>query len=215
MKVQSPTVTAIFVAACVAAPLAQALDAAAERAERDRIKTEQDRVEVVFVARERECRQRFVVTPCLDQARRDRRESLERLRQQQEVLDEAQRKKRAAQRIDEIRTKVSGEEEKQREAAVREPPRKEKQRTEVMTRSSPVQTAPHASAASGVASGGSQSSPARSVSLERKRMADYERRQQEAKAHKEAVEQRNAERAASGKPPAKGLPAPGAASATH
>lgn len=215
MNVLSPMVAAILAAACFVTPLAQALDAATERAERDRIKAGRDRAEAAYVARERECRQRFVVTPCLDQARRDRRESFERLRQQQEVLDEAQRKQRAAQRIDEIRTKVSVEEAKQREAASHDR-RKEMERPEVMATSSPSQAAPSATAASGVTEATSQPSlAARSASLEREHVADYERRQREAKAHKEAVERRNAERLATGRPPARGLPVPDAASAAY
>ena len=120
---------ATLVASAFVAPTSYAFDAAAERAERDRIKSERDQAEAAYRTRELECRQRFVVTPCLDQARRDRRQTMDRLRQQQEVLDEAQRKQRAAQRVGEIQTKVSGDEARQREAEARER-RKEKQRVE-------------------------------------------------------------------------------------
>jgi len=129
--------------------------------------------------------------------------------------DEAQRKQRAAQRIDEIRTKVSGDAAKLREAAARDR-HKEVERAELMATSLPSQGTSSASAASGVDGATSQPSPAaHSASLERKHLADYEKRQRDAKAHKEAVERRNADRAATGKPPARGLPVPDAASAAY
>jgi len=215
MNVLSPMVAAMLATACLGTSSAHALDAATERAERDRIKAERNQAEAAYLTRERECRQRFVVTPCVDQARRDRRQSLERLRQQQEMLDEGQRKQRAAQRIDEIRTKVSGEDAKLRDAASRDR-HKEAERAELRATSLPSQGTSSASAASGVDGGTSHPSPAsHSASLEHKHLADYEKRQREAKAHKEAVERRNADRAATGKPPAKGLPVPDAASAAY
>src|SRR5947207_14324881 len=98
---------------------AWAISPADDAAERQRIAAEQAEVEKAYAAREAECRRRFIVTSCLDAARRDRREAVERLRQQEVVLDEAQRKQRAAQRIEEIRSKVSADDIKQREAEAR------------------------------------------------------------------------------------------------
>ena len=46
-----------------------------------------------------------MVSDCLEQARRERRESMERLRYQDVILDEAQRKQRAVQRMQNIRSK--------------------------------------------------------------------------------------------------------------
>jgi colicin import membrane protein len=219
MKLQC-SAAAAFLAACAFACMpAHAFDAAGERAEHDRIKLEREQAEAAYQTQERECRQRFVVTPCLDQAKRDRRQAMDRLRQQQEVLDEAQRKQRAAQRIDEIRAKVSGDEAKQREAMARER-RKEKQRAEAAAAaaSNPVSEAAGASSAASSAEAGRAhvpSSSAKSSADEAKHLADYERRQHEAQAHKDAVARRNAERAATGKPAAKGLPTPGSAPASH
>jgi len=213
MKAASSLVVAVFSALTFAVPAAHALDAASERIERDRIKAEREQAEAAFMTREHECRQRFVVTPCLDGARRDRRQTLERLRQQQEVLDEAQRKQRAAQRIDDIRTKVSGDDAKQREAIARQR-RKEAQQAEFNARlaeqAASAASAPPAQEAPASAAVASQALPARDVpsSDRTKNVADYERRQQEAQAHKQAVERRNAERARSTKTPVKGLPIP-------
>lgn len=217
MNVISPMAAAVLAALAFVAPATHAVDAAAERAERERINLERDQAEAAYKAREQQCRQRFVVTPCVDQARHDRRQTMERLREQQAVLDEVQRKQRAAQRIDDIRTKVSGGDAKQREAMAQQQ-RRVRQRAQAAASAAPEAAASDVaqaeSAASLVATTPTRTVPARvnSSAEEAKHVADYERRQQEAKAHKEAVARRNAERAASGKTPAKGLPTPAGAS---
>jgi colicin import membrane protein len=185
---------------------AEALDAAAERVERQRIAAERAEIDKAYAAREAECHQRFVVTSCLDAARRDRREALERLRHQQVLLDEAQRKQRAAQRIDEIRAKVSSDEAKRREAEVRARERD----TRLQKQAARVQAAASVPAAPQAPASAAPAKPAKTPNA--KRVSDYEKRQAEAKAHRAAVERRNAERAAKGEP-AKPLPVPSAASA--
>ena len=87
---------------------ANAAAAAADdsRAERDRIAREREEVKLRYAEREGECRQRFVVTACVDAARTERREALDHLDEQQRVLDEAQRKRRAAERMERIRGKI-------------------------------------------------------------------------------------------------------------
>jgi len=215
MKI-GPVVAAVFFTALVPALApAHAMDAASERAERDRLKTERDQAEAAYVTRERECREKFVVTSCIEQARRDRRQTLERLRQQQAVLDEAQRKQRAAQRVDEIRTKVSSEDAKQRERAGTE----RRQRVEA---ASPSASAASAEASSPTAIVVSEppsalarpaSANASAMEVHARKEAAYEKRLEEAREHRAQVERRNAEKAASGKAPAKGLPTPTSASA--
>ena len=219
MKIFSGLASAVLAATASFCCVAHAFDAAAERAERDRIKSERDQAEATFRARELECRQRFVVTPCLDQARRDRRQTMDRLRQQQEVLDEAQRKQRAALRVGEIQTKVSGDEARQREAEARER-RKEKQRLEAAASASAASAAEVSQPASAASAAPAPKPQAhtphpKAANDEAKRVADYERRQQEAQAHRDAVARRNAERATAGKVPSKGLPTPQGASAAH
>lgn len=191
---------------------AGALSPAEQKAELARIAREREQVQARFAERERDCRQRFVVTPCIEDARRERRAGLERLRRQEEVIDEAQRKQRAAERIDEIRAKVSAEEAKRRETVVRER-RKDKERREAAERSSSA-----ASSASASASASAESAPAAPAekptdTAERARkIAEYERRQEEARIHREEVERRNAQRAAEGRKPAAPLPLPQPAS---
>ena len=186
----------VILAALGASP-ACALSPAEEKAEMARIGREREQVQARFAERERECKQRFVVTRCIEEARRERRASLERLRRQEEVIDEAQRKQRAAERIDEIRAKVSADEAKRREAGVRDR-RKDKARKESPDRSP--------SAASGA------SAPSRVTNTDTgeaaRKIAEYERRQEEARRHREEVERRNAQRAAEGRKPAAPLPLP-------
>jgi hypothetical protein len=179
-------------------PLASAFNADEERVERARIESERSQVQAAFMARERECRQRFVVTSCVDRARRDRREAMERLRLRQEVLDEAQRKQRAAQRMDDVRSKRSGEDARHQAPVVQE------------------RRARHRDGATPVAAPAAVASAASGAALrpdEEARSAEYEKRQQEAREHRAAVERRNAARAAGGKAPVKPLPVPQAASA--
>lgn len=96
---------------------AAALTAEEERDERERIRLERVAVDAVYVARERECRTRFAVTSCLDDAKRERRQALDRLRRQEALLDETRRKERAAKRMEEIRAKTA-----QSDAQRRKPP---------------------------------------------------------------------------------------------
>ncbi|HJV62166.1 MAG TPA: hypothetical protein VJ743_14555 [Albitalea sp.] len=201
---------ALFLCA-LAAPGAFAFSPDEERAERARIQAERSQVQAAYEQRERECRQRFVVTSCIDAARRDRRQALERLRQQQELLDEAQRKQRAAQRIDDIRAKVSGEEAQQRDATAKA---RQRERERVAAASAPA-----SSPLRGPEAGQGRVEPSsvlpgakahRSAEDEARHAAEYEKRQREAEAHRQAVERRNASRR---KPPAKPLPMPDAVSA--
>jgi colicin import membrane protein len=189
----------LFMVAVSGLPSAFAIDAAQERAERERIKSERAQAEAAFASREKACRERFVVTSCVEDARRDRRQALERLRLQQEVMDQAQRKQRAAERMEDIRNKVSDNDARQRDATAPDP-RREKKPAEMPARASSTREAPGHGAAASAPPAGEEAA---------RRRADYDKRQQEAKAHREAVERRNAERAAKGKVPAKPLPVPG------
>src|SRR4051812_43403834 len=204
-----PLVLMLLLSSVTAAP-AWAISAADEAAERRRIAIEQAQVEQAYAAREAECRTRFVVTSCIDAARHDRREAMEKLRQQEVVLDEAQRKQRAAQRIEEIRAKVSADEGKRREAEARVQTRDAKRAEEAEAAAvAAVAASPTAAAVS---------SPARGRVARVKRPVDtaqaasaYDKRQRDAQEHRAAVERRNVERAAKSKT-ARPLPAPSGAS---
>ncbi len=74
-------------------------DAAAER---QRIAAARSGVEARFAAEEAACRSRFVVTPCVDDVRARQREALAGLRYQELRLDDAERKRRASERLQSI-----------------------------------------------------------------------------------------------------------------
>lgn len=93
-------------AACVltlllAAPvLAQDRDAERVReAERARIATERAAVDARFAERKKECNAVFAVTDCVDKATRQRNAAMADLRRQERVLNDAERREKAAERL--------------------------------------------------------------------------------------------------------------------
>ena len=175
-----------------------------DRLDRERIATERTAVETAFSARERECQTRFIVTSCVEKARLDRRDALAQLRRQDAVLDEAQRRQRAAQRVEAIRTKISNEEARQPKPSTRE-------RGNLAPKPAPAITgkARHADAAS-------RALPAASEADRRgpqgsNKAAAFEARKQASQAHRDAVARRNAQKSAKAEKAA--LPLPSAASA--
>jgi colicin import membrane protein len=172
---------------------------ASDQAERDRIQHERGAVQQAYTERERECQTRFSVTACIDAARRDQREALARLRSEQNLLEESQRKQRAADRAAAIRRKVSDQEERDREAVA---PMRREAVPRAATASAPLRTA-----------AGSTPAPASAADrsgAEARSRARFDARQLEAQAHREAVERRNAQRASTDKPLSAPLPVPGA-----
>lgn len=171
-----------------------------DREERARIARERGEATQRFQQRQRECEQRFAVTACVDEARAEHRQALLRLRGQESVLDEAERKRRAAQRMAAIREKVSAE--AARDASPR-PARPAPAMNVVTPRAKPA--AP--SAASRPAS--AASAPDRSAQEARSRER-FERRQREAQAHRDQAARRQAERASGAKAVVPPLPDPAA-----
>lgn len=182
-------------------------DAAAER---QRIAQERAAAEAAHAARVAECEQRFVVTPCVNTAQRELRETQDKLRQQQVMLDEAQRRQRAALRIEAIRRKVAADEQAPRPPVV----------SGAASANLTLRAQPPRAAAS--ASRTRQAVPLepgqRAVSAAlpaRERTSRQAQKQAEMKAHREDVARREAARRASGKPLAAPLPVPRAASAAR
>ena len=91
-----------FLALLLAGSGAQAQDAATERR---RIDAERRQIEARFSAEDAACRQRFEVTSCVDEVKARRREALAGLRQQELLLADAERRKRAAARMQAIEVK--------------------------------------------------------------------------------------------------------------
>lgn len=167
---------------------ADGIDAAAQR---ERIARERAQVEAAYRSEAARCAGQFSVTACVDRARSTRRAAIERLDHERAVLDDMERKRRAAERMRRIQDKL-------RAAETRPPPQ---------VHAIPRSTKAVRSAASASAP---PAEPAASTATARTAEAAYEERQREAAAHREAVERRNAERAAR-RAPAAPLPAPSAA----
>lgn len=174
-----------------------------DREERTRIARERGEATLHFQQRQRECEQRFAVTSCVDEARAEHRQALLRLRGQESVLDEAERKRRAAQRMAAIREKVSAE--AARDAAPRPvrptPPMNVSAPRQKAAASAPPRAAARAASAA--------SAPERSAEEARSRER-FEKRQREAKAHRDEAARRQAERAKPGKAAVPPLPDPAA-----
>lgn len=186
--------------------------------ERQRISGERAAVEARFKEQEAACQQRFAVTDCVNEAKKVRRNSLASLQRQGDMLDDAQRKQRAAWQRENISRKLEGAQAREREVV---------QRGSGAAASAPVASAAATSAqvASAAARADAASTP-RSTRKEKPREptrtskahkaplrpSNAERsaneagaqargaaRGQAAQDHREAVERRNAERAKRGK----------------
>jgi len=75
-------------------------------AERERIASERAQHEARYLDAEAACYRRFAVSDCLRDARRLRRAALDELRRQEVVLNDLERKDRAAQALQRIQSNV-------------------------------------------------------------------------------------------------------------
>lgn len=80
-----------------------------EAVQRERIAREREAAERLHAQRVEACQRRFAVTSCLDEARVERRQVVDSLRRQEEVLDGNERRRRAAQRLAEIQQKTEAQ----------------------------------------------------------------------------------------------------------
>lgn len=101
----------LIVAAClIVLPLAGiAADEVNVAGERARIATERAAIEGEFKTSEKACYKTFAVNDCLNDARSRRRDALGHLRRQELAINDAERKRRAAERVREIEAKSSPE----------------------------------------------------------------------------------------------------------
>jgi hypothetical protein len=202
---------------------------AASASEQHRIAAERAAAEARFAARERECRTRFIVTACIDEAKSERRDALDKLRARQLGADEVRRRERAAERQSELAAKAAedarlGKERAARAAVTTASGASQTPRIRIASprRGSPAERA--ASAASGpmlrnsgpdkafgLSRRASEPAAVRQAREARSRAA-FEKRQRQAAEHREVVSTETLRRMAS-KPPAAALPAPSAASA--
>jgi hypothetical protein len=199
----------LIVLAALASAAAPSLATTNAATERERIARERADVQAALTKQEAACQERFVVTPCVEAARKAEREALARLRRQEVLLDEQARKQRAAERAQAIRNSISADEARRRDesaaATASAPVRVEHAelaetpgRTERAQRELPTPERPLDGAARRAA--------------EQAHIERFEADRRAAQAHREAVEQRNAKRSASAKAAAP-LPVPPGASA--
>ena len=183
-------------------------------AERARIAVGRSQADVLFAAQEVACYKKFAVTDCLKAARAQRRERLSDLRRQELTLNDADRKRRAAERVRSLEERNSAQ--KQEESAA--------QRAESLARFREHQAALAERAAERART--QASAPARAARTQKEasqrkgsahaareqrvhntaeELRRYNERQQEAKERRERVAKRLAE---ARKPEVKPLPVP-------
>lgn len=190
-------------------------------AERARIKAQRAEVEGRFAAAQKVCRARFAVTDCVLKAQRVRNDALNDLHRQELVLNDADRRARAAERQREIDERNSPEhqreaEEKRRQALADQKARDEraaekaadKARSDAEHAARPprVPATPGAGGPQGTARE-THPNPPNGPSAEQAAINKqaYEQRLKDAEAHKRDVQQHLAQRA---KPAASDLPIP-------
>ena len=170
--------------------------AAEAQTERERVRAERAQAEQRYAEAERDCNTRFVVTACVEAARVQRRDTLNRLRSEELVLDQAARRQRAAERAAAIRDKRAHDD------APRAAPRAPLPAPAASAPASRLHLRPPG------AKGANRAEPRLSPETEARNRAAYEARLREAQEHRAAVERRNAERRAKGKTQSLPLPLP-------
>lgn len=204
------TVCALIVIAALApCSVALAVDAdLGDRSQRARIQTERRDAQVRFNQQMATCSQQFVAAACQDSARSERRATLDALRHQQLVLDDDQRRQRAAARLRSIQGKTAAPSPPHDEPALSQPAASASAsaRRERLPRTTPAAPPNRAAVASAPRPIDPSRSLTSSVEAERRRQQS-ERRASDSDRHRLEVGQRNAERDRK-RPPAAGLPAP-------
>lgn len=189
---------------CAGLPAALAQGSAAPDEERARIAAERAKADAQFAQDEKACYARFAVNDCQNEARARRRETLADLRRQEVSLNDAQRKRKGADRIRSIEERA-GQQKQEREA-------QDRAKAADSAKSREERAAQKASdRAAGEAS--HQARPAKTDEGERSHkkvdtadaLKKNNERLQEAKARRERVEKKQKERQ---KPPATALPVP-------
>ena len=180
-----------------------ATTAQAQRPEHERLSSERTAANARLTEQERACEEKFVVSACLESARKEHRATLARLRRAELVLDDGERREAAARRRQSIQEKASAQAARASDAASVSPRQS--------PRATPVPNPPSPAHAGGGPDRPTVLSADQRATEERNR-ANFEARARAAQAHRESVERRNAQRDANGKAAAP-LPVPSGASA--
>lgn len=188
-----------FALLCAAASTAHA------DVEHDRIASERATANARFAAQERECATRFIVAPCLEDARNENRAMLAQLRQQELKLDEGRRRAAADARRKAIAEKSEAQQSRASDVAPDAPGVRLRRAPAAAPRGGGVDAPAQQAPATGTAR-------AERTSAEKRNQARFDARARSAQAHRESVARRNAQRAAHGKLAAP-LPVPLGASA--
>ncbi len=224
-QLTSPFMASLARAAVLALSLAGAAAHAQlvpdEAAERERLHNERTAADKRLAEAQKVCRAKFAVNDCMDKARREHSAVTTELQRQEHVLDDAQRKQRAAARqkeIDErnspehqqqeaVKRAKSLEEQKERDARAAEKAAKRSADDAEREKHGPRVKAPKGES-------GPQGSPrdphaatghGPTAEEAAKNRADYELRMQDAQKHKAEIAERNAQRK---KPASADLPPP-------
>ncbi|MEO8655501.1 MAG: hypothetical protein ABI409_15350 [Ramlibacter sp.] len=204
-----------WIAAASLVQVALAQDAEDPGAARERISAERNQVETAFRIQEKACYSRFAVNDCLNAARAHRREALADLKRQETSLNDADRKRKGAERQRAIEEKAAAE---KKQPSSGQPAKGETRQHSVPQPRSAQKEAEHAQAQAANAASAQERKRQALLKAEEKK-AEKARRAQEAaqnakrrqeqqeKAdeHKASVNKRLAERT---KPPAQPLPPP-------
>jgi len=191
---------------------AQGTDSVA--AEKARINAERNKAEATFKAEEKACYRKFAVNDCLKEARDKRRQVVTDLRRQEISINDAERKRKGAERLREIEEKKTAEKEaedaRKREKALAEQQGRDKRATEkAADRASAAASAPGKKASKEAQLGRRAESKAAAERSRNEEAAESVKKREEklaeAKERKEKLAKRLAERK---KAPAKPLPVP-------
>jgi colicin import membrane protein len=210
-----------LLALALLASIAHAQQVPDEAAERERLHSERSAADKRLAQAQKACRAKFAVNDCMNDARREYNATVGELKRQERILDDAQRKQRAAARQKEIDERHSPEHQQQ-EAAKRAKALADQQERDARAAEKAAKRsadeAEHAKRAPQVRTPrgepGPQGSPrdphapaAHGPTPEEaaKNRAEYEQRLQEAEKHKAEVAARNAQRK---KPASADLPPP-------
>ena len=203
----SGRVAAMLLAAAAAALAIPAQGADDNAAERARLAEERSAAEARFVDRDAECRQRFVVSACVAEARRARRTALDSISARQRVLDDARRQHRAVERRTALAAKAADDAGRERERGKKAASAPAAAAIAGSAASSPrVRPAARSGEAKGSAP---KASPATRRQLEDRNRAAFATRQKDAARHREEAVDAAILRMEK-HPPAKSLPVPSA-----
>lgn len=173
-----------------------------EEAERARIAAERGRIEAAYEKAQRDCYRKFAVNDCLEEAKGRRRESLAELRRQEITLDDARRRRDAAERIRELDERRDTRARERDEARARAQADERERRQRAASKAADAQrNQQQARERAERAVGAREEAPQPDTADKLRRHRD---RVTEAQEHKAKVQQRAAQEG----PPAKSLPLP-------